>query len=57
MKAIRVHGHGGPDLLAYEDVEIRQPGAAEILVRNRAIGVNFVDTYLRSGAFAPPCMP
>lgn len=57
MKAIRVHSHGDPDVLTFEDVVIRQPGAGEILVRNRAIGVNFVDTYLRSGAFAPPCMP
>lgn len=57
MKAIRVHRHGGPEVLAYEDIGNRQPDAGEVLVLNRAIGVNFVDTYLRSGAFAPPCMP
>ncbi|MDZ4878244.1 MAG: Quinone oxidoreductase 1 [Chroococcidiopsis cubana SAG 39.79] len=57
MKAIHIHSHGDPDVLIFEDVSIRQPNAGEILVRNRAIGVNFVDTYLRSGAFAPPCMP
>jgi NADPH2:quinone reductase len=57
MKGIRIHRHGGPDVLAYENVVIGQPGAGEIVVRNRAIGVNFVDTYLRSGAFAPPHMP
>jgi NADPH2:quinone reductase len=44
-------------VLAYEDVVIDQPGAGEIVVRNQAIGVNFVDTYLRSGAFTPLCMP
>jgi NADPH2:quinone reductase len=57
MKAIRIHRHGGPNVLAYEDVVIDQPGAGEIVVRNQAIGVNFVDTYLRSGAFTPPRMP
>src|SRR5258707_13626483 len=50
MKAIRVHSHGGPDVLAYEDVDIGQPGPGEVRVRNRAIGVNFVDIYLRAGA-------
>ena len=57
MKASRVHRHGGPDALVYEDIEIRQPGAGEVMVRNHAIGVNFVDTYLRSGAFTPPTIP
>lgn len=51
MKAVRVHQHGGPDVLTYEDVEVGVPGAGEVLVRNHAVGVNFVDTYLRSGAF------
>src|SRR5882724_493292 len=57
MKAIRIYSHGGPDVLAYEDLDIDQPGSGEILVRNHAIGVNFVDTYLRSGAFTPPSLP
>jgi len=57
MKAIRVHKHGGPDVLTLEDVEIGKPGPREILVRNRAIGVNFVDTDLRSGTFSPPSLP
>src|SRR5260370_8090244 len=57
MKAIRVHSHGGPDVLAYEDVDIGPPAPGEVRVRNRAIGVNFVDIYLRTGAFAPPHLP
>lgn len=57
VKAMRVHRHGGPEVLTLEDIEIGEPGPGEILVRNRAIGVNFVDTYLRSGAFAPPSLP
>jgi NADPH2:quinone reductase len=57
MKAIRVHGHGGPDVLAYEDVDIGRPGAGEVLVRNRAVGLNFVDVYFRTGEYAPPSLP
>ena len=57
MQAIRVHRHGGPDVLVYEDVDIGDPEPGEVRVRNWAIGVNFVDTYLRSGVFPPPRMP
>ena len=57
MKAIRVHRHGGPDVLAYEDIDIGDPEPGEVRVRNSAIEVNFVDTYLRSGVFPPPRMP
>ncbi|MBD9596234.1 MULTISPECIES: quinone oxidoreductase family protein [Ensifer] len=57
MKAIRVHQHGGPDMLAYENFELGEPGPGEVRVRNRAIGVNFVDIYLRSGAYPPPQLP
>jgi NADPH2:quinone reductase len=57
MKAIRVHRHGGPEVLSYEEVGIGRPGTGEVLVRNRAIGLNFVDTYFRSGAYAPPGLP
>lgn len=51
MKAILVRNHGGPEVLTYEDVEIRQPGPGEIRVRNRAIGVNYTDIYARTGSF------
>ncbi len=57
MKAIRVHRHGGPEVLALEDIDIGQPGPGEVLVRNRAIGLNFVDTYFRTGEYAPPALP
>lgn len=57
MKAIRVHRHGGPEVLAYEDVDIGQPGPGEVRVRNRAIGLNFVDIYFRTGVYAPPVLP
>lgn len=57
MKAIRVHRHGGPEVLTYEDVAIGPPGPGEVRVRNRAIGLNFVDAYFRTGAYAPPALP
>lgn len=57
MKAIRVHRHGGPEVLTYEDVVIGPPGPGEVRVRNRAIGLNFVDIYFRTGAYAPPGLP
>ncbi|KSV64502.1 hypothetical protein N182_11340 [Sinorhizobium sp. GL2] len=52
-----MHQHGGPDVLAYENFELGEPGPGEVRVRNRAIGVNFVDIYLRSGAYPPPQLP
>src|SRR3954467_1076401 len=57
MKAIRVHQHGGPDMLTYEDVDIGRPGPGEVRVRNRAVGLNFVDMYFRTGEYAPPALP
>lgn len=57
MKAIRVHRHGGPEVLSYEEAELGRPGPGEVHVRNRALGLNFVDVYFRSGAYAPPSLP
>ena len=53
-KAIRIHHHGGPDVLRYEDVEVGRPGPGEALVRHTAIGVNFIDCYYRSGLYPAP---
>jgi NADPH:quinone reductase-like Zn-dependent oxidoreductase len=50
MKAIRIHGFGGPEVLQLDDVPIPQPGADELLVRIRAAGVNPVDYKIRRGA-------
>jgi NADPH2:quinone reductase len=57
VKAIRVHRHGGPEVLAYENVDIGQPGPGEVRVRSRAIGLNFVDIYFRTGEYVPPGLP
>ncbi|TJW17976.1 MAG: quinone oxidoreductase [Mesorhizobium sp.] len=53
-KAIRIHAHGGPEVLTYEDAEPGQPGSGQILVRHSAIGLNFIDIYYRSGVYPPP---
>ena len=51
MKAIRVNETGGPEVLSYEDVEVGEPGAGEARVRLAASGVNYIDTYQRSGLY------
>ena len=48
MKAIRVSEYGGPSVLKLEEIPTPQPGPGQVLVRNHAVGVNPVDTYLRS---------
>ncbi len=55
-KAVRVHRHGGPEVLTYEDVEVGKPGPGEVRVRQRAIGVNYIDTYYRTGMY-PASLP
>ena len=50
-RAVRVHENGGPDVLKLEDVDVRAPGAGEVLIRQTAIGLNFIDTYIRTGLY------
>lgn len=56
MKAIRVHEFGGPEVMRLEELPDPIPGPGEVLVRLSAVGVNPVETYIRSGAYAlkPP---
>lgn len=56
-KAIRIHAAGGSDKLVYEDVELAPPGPGQVLVRHHAIGVNFIDVYLREGQYPIPSYP
>ncbi|MFD7713725.1 NADP-dependent oxidoreductase [Streptomyces sp. NPDC059786] len=49
MRAIRLHEHGGPEVLRYDEVPVPEPGPGEVLVRVRAVGVNPPDWYLRDG--------
>ena len=52
--AIRIHENGGPEVLRWEEVTIGDPGPGEVRVRNTAIGLNFIDTYQRSGLYPMP---
>jgi NADPH:quinone reductase len=56
-KTVRVYKTGGPEVMQFEDIEVPPPARGEVLVRNHAIGVNFVDTYYRSGAYKTPSLP
>ena len=50
-KAIRIHQYGTPDIMVWEDVPLATPGPGEALIRHTAIGVNYIDTYYRSGIY------
>jgi NADPH:quinone reductase-like Zn-dependent oxidoreductase len=56
-KAIRFHETGGPEVLRWEDVAVGDPGPGEARVRHVAVGLNFADTYFRTGYYpvSPPC--
>ena len=54
MKAIRIHQTGGPEVLHYEEIELAPPHAGAVRVKHTAIGVNFIDTYHRSGLYKIP---
>src|SRR3954468_6950113 len=49
--AIRIHENGGPEKLKWDEVEVGDPGPGEVRVRNTAVGLNFIDTYHRSGLY------
>jgi NADPH:quinone reductase len=52
--AIRFSKTGGPEVLQWEDVAVAKPGAGEALVRHKAVGLNYIDTYHRSGLYPMP---
>ncbi len=53
-KAVKFHKTGGPEVLSFEDVVVGKPGRGEARVRHTAIGLNFIDTYHRSGLYPLP---
>src|SRR5688572_7189995 len=53
VAAVRVHKHGGPEVLTYEDVQVAAPGPGQARVKNHACGLNYIDTYFRSGLYPP----
>ncbi len=52
--AIRFHRTGGPEVLQWEEVGVGEPGPGEVRVRHAAVGLNFIDTYHRSGLYPVP---
>jgi NADPH2:quinone reductase len=52
--AIRLSETGGPEKLKVEEVQVGDPGPGEVRVRNTAVGLNFIDTYHRSGLYPVP---
>jgi len=57
VKAIQIPEYGGPEVLSYAEVEVSPPGTGEVRVRHHAIGVNYIDTYFRSGQYQAPSLP
>ncbi len=51
VKTVVIHAHGGPEVLRLEDRPLPRPGPGEILLRHKAIGVNFIDIYQRTGLY------
>lgn len=55
--AIRIHEHGGPEAMKWEEVPTPSPGPGEALVRHAAVGLNYIDVYFRTGLYKPPSLP
>jgi len=53
-KAIRIHRFGGPEVLEFEDLTLEAPKSGEVLIRQRAIGLNYIDIYQRQGLYPVP---
>ena len=56
-KAIRIHVNGGPEVMKWEDVPTPEPGPGEALIRQAAVGLNYIDVYFRTGLYKAPSMP
>src|SRR5215510_4028968 len=54
MKAVRIHKPGGPEVLQLDEIELPPPGPDQVRIKHTVIGVNFVDTYHRSGLYNMP---
>ncbi len=55
--AIRIHATGGPQVLKWDEVAVGDPSPGEVLLRQRAVGLNYIDTYHRSGLYKLPQLP
>ena len=53
-KAIRIEQQGEPEVMQWQDIDLPEPGPDEVLVRHTAVGLNYIDTYHRSGHYKLP---
>ena len=51
VAAVRIHKIGGPEVLTYEEITLKDPGQGEVRIKHSAIGLNFIDTYFRTGLY------
>ena len=51
MKAVVISKTGGPEVLEIKDIKLNDPKSGEVLIKNKAIGLNYIDTYHRSGLY------
>jgi len=56
-RAIQIDEHGGPNVLKWREVDVGNPGKGAVRVRHHAIGLNYIDTYFRTGIYKPPSLP
>jgi NADPH2:quinone reductase len=56
-KAIRIHQTGGPEMMRWEEVPVGDPGTGQLRIRHRAVGLNFIDVYHRTGLYPLPALP
>ncbi|MGB7259835.1 MAG: quinone oxidoreductase [Pseudolabrys sp.] len=54
VAAVRVHKHGGPEVLTLDDIDVPAPGQGQIKLKQHAIGINFIDAYFRMGMYPSP---
>ena len=57
VHAIRIHAHGGPEVLQWEPVELGAPGPGEARIRQKAVGLNYIDVYHRTGLYGLATLP
>lgn len=57
VHAIRIHQYGGPEVMKWEAIDLAAPAAGEVRIRNTAVGLNYIDTYHRSGLYPVGTLP